>query len=152
MPGGKGKIKPEDGKQFSSEYQPDKEKWTEKESLRLLNDLINWMKESDENIFFEDFLFLSCNENDYAGSIYPALPAYLSNKYTSCLNLIEKARKIQEVKLKKFGSFDKLNSSIVKFLLSAEHGLTEKKEIDVKEVKEVTGYRFADGTVIDATK
>jgi len=28
MPGGKGNIKPKDGKQFSSEYQPE-EKWTE---------------------------------------------------------------------------------------------------------------------------
>ena len=34
MAGGRGKIRPEDGKKFSSEYQPE-EKWTEKKAIEL---------------------------------------------------------------------------------------------------------------------
>jgi len=62
MVGGKGNIKPEDGKQFSSEYQPEgKELWSEELSLLFLNDLIAWIKEEESNIFVEDFIFLSCD-------------------------------------------------------------------------------------------
>ena len=57
MAGGKGNIKPEDGKQFSSEYQPD-EKWTERKSLELGSDLIEWMKAAPTNIFWEEYLVI----------------------------------------------------------------------------------------------
>ncbi len=129
MPGGKGNIRPEDGKQFSSTYKP-AEKWTEEEALRLGNDLLVWMRAEDENIFFDDFLFLACDESKYAGKIYPQLPSYLASKFTSFSNLLEKARNIEKTKLKKYGAFDKLNASIVKFLLSAEYGLSEKQAIE----------------------
>ena len=33
-----------------------------------------------------------------------------------------------------------------------KRGYIEKQELQIEEVKEVTGYRFADGTVMDATK
>ena len=60
MTGGKGNIKPEDGKQFSSEYQP-QEKWTEIKALKVGNDLIEWLQGEDENIFYEEFLYLHSN-------------------------------------------------------------------------------------------
>ena len=106
------------------------EKWTEEMAVNFGNEMINWLLSADENIFFEEFIFLIAPQlEEYSGiSILASTPAYLSNKYERFSKLLGKARKIQELKLKKFGSFDKLNSSIVKFLLSAEHGLTEKRE------------------------
>lgn len=127
MPGGKGNIRPEDGKQFSSEYKP-AEKWTEDHALRLADDLLKWMKAEDENIFFDEFLYLSCDESKYPGKIYPDLLGYLGRKFSSFLERLEQARNIEKIKLKKYGAFDKLNASIVKFLLSAEYGLSEKSE------------------------
>ena len=37
-------------------------------------------------------------------------------------------------------------------IIARDLGLKDSHDVDVKEVKEVTGYRFADGTVMDATK
>jgi FMN phosphatase YigB (HAD superfamily) len=122
MPGGKGNIKPEDGKQFSSEYQPE-EKWTEEKALQLGNDLIDWMKNNEINMFWEEYLVM---ERD----LYPELIAYLSNKFTSFLKLIGKAKKVQEIKLKKYGTADKLNATITKFVLINEHGWKDKQETE----------------------
>ena len=47
MPGGKGNIRPKDGKQFSKDYQPP-EKWTEKIAEQLGKELITWLKETDD--------------------------------------------------------------------------------------------------------
>jgi len=121
MPGGKGNIKPEDGKQFSSEYQPP-EKWTEKRALKLGDDLITWQKTNHDNMFFEEFLFL---EKD----LYPELISYLCEKFTSFSKLIEKSKKIQEIKLKKYGTADKLNASMTKFVLINNHNWKEKTEL-----------------------
>lgn len=129
MPGGKGNIKPSDGRQFSSEYQP-KEKWTEKKALELGNDLLNWLREKDTdnqdkgNIFYEEFLVI---ERD----LYPQLISYLSDKFTSFLNLIEKAKKIQEIKLYSYGVADRLNANMTKFVLINEHKkVSDNSKID----------------------
>jgi len=127
MPGGRGKIRPSDGKQFSSSYQP-KETWTEEEALRLGNDMIDWLKEKDEkgvdkgNIFYEEFLLV---ENNY----YPSLISYLRDKFTSFSNLLEKAKKIQEIKLKKYGVGDRLNATMTKFVLINNHDYVERQEL-----------------------
>ncbi|MBE9488997.1 MAG: hypothetical protein IMY67_01765 [Bacteroidetes bacterium] len=123
MPGGKGNITPKDGKQFSSEYQP-KQKWTEKKALKVGHDLIKWLKAEEENIFFEEFLYI---ENDY----YSDLIGYLGRKFTSFLELINKAKKIQELKLVKFGVFDKLNATMTKFTLINNHDWKEKTQSDL---------------------
>lgn len=123
MPGGKGRIRPEDGKQFSSSYQPE-EKWTEEKSLKLGQELIIWMKKDPVNIFWEDFLYI---ENDY----YSDLIRYLSNKFTSFYELIEKAKKIQEIKLKKYGTADSLNAAMTKFVLINEHNWRDKHETEL---------------------
>lgn len=129
MPGGKGNINGNDGKRFSSEYQPE-EKWTEQAALELGKELIGWLKEKDEdgedkgNIFYEEFLVI---ENDY----YPDLVGYLSEKFSSFFDLIKKAEKIQELKLQKYGVGDRLNSSMTKFVLANKHGWKEKQEINL---------------------
>ena len=128
MLGGKGNIKPSDGKQFSSDYQP-QEKWTEKRALDLGNELIQWLKEVDEegndkgNMFFMEFLVI---EKD----LYEDLIEYLSKKFTSFSELIKKAKKIQEIKLVKYGVGDRLNSSMTKFCLINNHDWKDKTEID----------------------
>lgn len=118
MAGGKGKIKPEDGKQFSSDYQP-KEKWSEKRATDLGSELIDWLNAEDENVFFQEFLIIN-------KKLYPDITRYLCNKYSSFYELIETAKKIQEIKLVKFGVFDKLNSTMTKFVLINHHEYTDK--------------------------
>ena len=128
MPGGKGNIKPEDGKQFSKEYQP-KEKWTEKQAVKLGEELIEWITETDENgkdkghFFFEEFLIVE-------KGLYREIIAYLSNKFTSFLKLINKAKEIQEIKLVKYGVLDNLNAHMTKFVLINHHNYADKQNID----------------------
>lgn len=145
MPGGKGNIKPEDGKQFGIGNKA-AEKWTEEAALKFGNDLLNWMKSEDENIFFDDFIYLQCDESKYSGEIYADLPAYLAKKFTSFFDILEKCRIIEKTKLKKFSAFEKLNPSIAKFLLSAEYGLSEKTDITSKgkELNSTTTIVFKD--------
>ena len=128
MPGGNKNIKPEDGKQFSKDYQPD-ESWTEKKALELGNQLLDWQKEVDKegndkgHIFWEEFFVI---KNDY----YPELPSYLSIKFSSFLKLLERAKKIQEMKLVKYGVADRLNASLTKFCLTNHHGYRDSQHID----------------------
>lgn len=133
MPGGKGNIKPSDGKQFSSEYQPP-EKWTKKKALELGNELIEWLTDTDEsgndkgNIFFEEFIVI-------VKGYYPDLTRYLCKKHTSFSELIEKAKKIQELKLYKYGISNALNAQMTKFVLINEHN----KVSDNSKVDHTTG-------------
>lgn len=124
MPGGRGNIRPEDGKQFSSEYQPP-EKWTKKKALDLGNELLLWLKDKENptNMFFEEFLII---EKD----LHPRTIAYLKEKFTSFCKLIEQAKKIQEIKLKKYGTADKLNAAMTKFVLINNHNWTDKQAIE----------------------
>lgn len=129
MPGGKGNIKPEDGKQFSSEYQP-QERWTENRAIQLGQDLIDWLKAVDENgmdrgnILVDEFLVIE-------KELYPELTSYLCKKFTSFFNLYEKAKRIQQTKLVKYGIGDRLNASMTKFTLINNHGWKDKKETDI---------------------
>lgn len=125
MPGGRGNIRPEDGKQFQKGNKA-AEKWTEERALKLGNDLIEWMNENDDNMFFEEFLLI---EKD----LYEEIISYLCKKFTSFLKLIKKAQKIQEIKLKKFGVQDRLNASMTKFTLINNHGWKDRIEQDVKQ-------------------
>lgn len=129
MPGGNKNIKPKDGKQFSSEYQPP-EKWTEKKALQLGKELLAWHKAKNENIFWEEFLYI---ENDY----YSQLLSYLCDKFSSFAKLIERAKKIQEIKLKKYGTGDKLNAAMTKFVLINEHNWRDKQELTGADGKDL---------------
>jgi hypothetical protein len=135
MPGGKGNIKPEDGKQFSSSYQP-REKWTEKKALELGLEMIEWLNEVDNeekdvgNILFEEFLVIK-------KGLYIDVISYLKGKFSSFLEIYEKAKKIQEIKITKYGLADRLNASMAKFILSATHKLSDKV-VDEKDDKDTT--------------
>ena len=107
------------------------EKWTEERALAFGKEMLGWMLSADDNVFFDEFIFLIAPElpNYEDVKITPDTPSYLAGKFKSFSELLERARKIQETRLRKGGVFDKLNASIVKFLLSAEHGLSEKSEL-----------------------
>lgn len=131
MPGGKGNIRPEDGKQFSSTYQP-QEKWTEEKAIELAEGLIRWFNEKDDNgndkgnIFWEEYIVI---EKD----LYPSVVSYLCNKFSSFSNLIEKAKKIQEIKLVKYGIADKLQPTMTIFVLKNHHNYRDKSEFTGKD-------------------
>lgn len=130
MPGGNKNIKPEDGKQFSKDYQP-AEKWTEEKALKVGNELLKWLKSEEEHIFFDEFLYI---EEDY----YPMLVTYLKNKFTAFSYLLQRAKKIQETKLMKYGVMDKLNASMTKFALINNHNWADKSEVKTTNInKEV---------------
>jgi len=121
MPGGKGNIKPEDGKQFSSDYTP-QEKWTEEIATDLGNKLIIWLNEEEGNMFYKEFLI---NNN-----LYGDLIGHLSKRFSSFSELIAKAKEIQEIKLVKYGVWDKLNASMTKFTLINNHNYSDKQVIE----------------------
>lgn len=129
MPGGYGKIGPEDGKKFSSTYQP-KPKWTKKIADQLAHDLIAWQKKDAINIFWEEFLVI---ERD----LHPNVIGYLRKKYSSFSDLLEQARKIQELKLQKYATADKLNAAITKFVLINKHGWRDKQEVTGADGKDL---------------
>lgn len=130
MPGGKGNIRPEDGKQFSSEYQP-KEKWTEENALALGREMIEWLNEIDDNgvdvgnILFEEFLVIK-------KGLYAEVISFLKEKFSSFLKLYKIAKKTQEIKLTKYGLNDKVNVNMAKFILAATHKLSEKSPEEEK--------------------
>ena len=113
------KRKKVNGKMFSKEYQPE-EKWTEEKALALGYELLEWMKQP-MNIFFEEFLII---ENDY----YAELIAYLSSKFPSFLKVIDRAKKIQELKLQKHATLKDTDTGMTKFILINRHDWKDKSE------------------------
>lgn len=105
------------------------EKWTLEDAMKIGEDLISWMKAKNEygedngNIFYEDFLIL---ENDY----YEELISYLCKKFDPFLKLIKKAKKIQELKLVKYGVADRLQAAMTIFVLKNNHGYKDKSEVE----------------------
>src|SRR5690606_28163159 len=99
------------------------QKWTEEEALKLGEELLSWMKEKPENVFFKEFLIY---ENDY----YEELTDYLSNKYESFLNVLKKAKKIQELKIVKLSSDNKLNPTMSIFCLKNLHDWRDRQDVD----------------------
>lgn len=96
------------------------EKWTEERALALGYELLEWMKQP-MNIFFEEFLII---ENDY----YAELIAYLSSKFPSFLKVIDRAKKIQELKLQKHATLKDTDTGMTKFILINRHDWKDKSE------------------------
>ena len=119
------------------------EKWTEDKAIKLGNDLINWLtkknkdNEENSNIFFEEYLVI---ERGY----YEEVTSYLCKKFKPFLNLIKKAKKIQELKLIKFGIADRLQPAMTIFVLKNHHDYKDKKEItqDINFKDKITGITF----------
>jgi hypothetical protein len=131
MPGGKGNIHQSDNPKPFQKGNQAAAKWTEEDALMFVDELIAWMKLEDENIFFMEFILLVCDKSKYKAKITHDTPSYLAKKYTTFSERLCEAKEIEKLKLKKFGAFDKLNSNVVRFLLSAEFGLSEKTKTDL---------------------
>ena len=119
------------------------EKWTEEIALDLADELIEWMKKEDANIFYEDFLYI---EKD----LYKDLITYLCTKFPKSFALkIKRAKKIQEIKLKKLGVLDQLNSAMTRFTLINNHGWKDRIESNVEQtVKTEIDYSKLDAGTI----
>ena len=128
MPGGKGNIRPSDNPKPFKKGNKAAEKWTEELALKFGNSLIIWMNKEDENVFFEEFIYM--NKHEEFPKITTDTPSYLASKYSTFSDLLTIAKKIEEFTLKKFSAFNKLNPQICKFLLSAQYGYTEKTSTD----------------------
>lgn len=98
------------------------EKWTEEELLEVGNKLLIWMQKPD-NVFFEKFLLLEFD-------IYGSFLATYKNKYQSFSKLIEKAKKLQEMKMCEGGLKKDFDSAITKFCLINNHGYTSERTIN----------------------
>jgi len=105
--------------------------WTEKESLRLARDLKEWLLADDENIYLNKFLLTVAEPGNYKGKIYKDLFPYLGKRYPKFKIEYEMCQAIEEMKLCDLATHDKVNVQMAKFILSANHGYTEKSEIEV---------------------
>lgn len=137
MPRGKNTIRPEDNPKPFKQGNKAAEKWTEENALQLGDELIEWLtdKSKPQNVFFEEFLII---EKDLNTKII----SYLSNKFSTFSNLLEKAKKVQELKLLKLGLDNKLNPTLTKFVLTNHHDYKERKEESLTgqiNVNQITG-------------
>jgi hypothetical protein len=99
-------------------------KWTEEKILQLGEELIEWLKADEDNIWFERFLY---EEKD----LYPQLIGEMKDKYPKFAELIKKAKKIQEGKIVD-GSFKhSLNPTMAIFVLKNHYQYTDKQQTDI---------------------
>lgn len=102
------------------------EKWSEEEAIKLGNELIEWMNQRIDNVFFEDFFVIE-------KKLYPNVYNRLMERHTPFARLIEMAKKIQEIKISKGCLTNEYNGSFGKFFLSANHGMSEKSITEVEQ-------------------
>lgn len=106
------------------------EKWTEEAALKIVNDLIKWLKpdvvgemdQNEANIFVKDFLLF------HTEGITRNQIQKLRKKYESFDALYARAREMQEVKLIKLGIGDRTNAQLTKLFLVNNHGYRDKIE------------------------
>lgn len=118
------------------------EKWTEEIALELGNKLLAWMKASPSNIFFDKYLILHQDLDD--DIIY-----YLAKKFDSFKKIKDKAKRIQEVRIKDGAINKTLSEGFSKFYLICKH-----RDQDFKESKDlnVGGQKDNPVQVVDFSK
>ena len=97
-------------------------KWDEEKALEIGKGLLAWLKEKEENIFFEEYLLHK--------GLYKQIIHDLRKKYKVFSELIKEAEAWQEMKINKNASFKKLDSNYSKFFMSSRHNYREKSELD----------------------
>ena len=111
--------------------QPDNtnaEKWTEDLALNMANELMAWMRDKPQNIFYKEFFHIN---NNY----HPNLISNLAAKFKSFSELIKMAKVMQEVKLQRHGRG--LGSAMAIFSLKNNHGFRDKVDHTTND-KEIT--------------
>lgn len=102
-------------------------KWTEEKAIELAEKLIAWMKESENNFMFKDFLF----EHD----LYVDLVADLSRKYPRFADYIARAKEIEAHRIQKYALANKLNPGMAQWILAVHHNQhnIQKQEVTGKD-------------------
>ena len=98
--------------------------WTEEKVLELGEDLITWLKASDENVWFERFLY---EEKD----LYPQFISEMRDKYPKFAELIKRAKKIQEGKIVDGTFKHQLNPTMAIFVLKNHYQYTDKTQTEL---------------------
>ena len=98
--------------------------WTEEKILELGQELIDWLKVDEENIWFERFLY-------EVKDLYPQLISEMTNKYPKFAELIKKAKKIQESKLVDGTLKMGLNPTMAIFVLKNHYQYTDRTQTDI---------------------
>ncbi len=96
--------------------------WTEAKAMDLAIELLEWYKEESKEgqsrIFFQEFLL--------GKDIYADVVAYLSGKYPSFSEVIKRAKQWQELRLIKWGTYNKTNTAVTIFMLKNHHGYRDE--------------------------
>lgn len=89
-------------------------KYTEAEMLSIAEECREWLLAQVDHIFVDEFLFIhqKIQPNDYKWMLQN------SEKFTEIIN---HCNQIEETKLKKYGSSDQLNASVVNKILVNKH-------------------------------
>lgn len=98
--------------------------WTEEKILQLGEELIEWLKEDEDNVWFERFLF---EKKD----LYPQLIGEMKAKYPKFAELLKKAKKIQENKLVDGTLKHSLNPTMAIFVLKNHYQYTDKQQTEI---------------------
>ena len=99
-------------------------KWTEEKVILLGEELINWLKLDDDNVWFEKFLY---EEKD----LYPQFISEMRDKYPKFSELIKRAKKIQESKLVDGTLKHSLNPTMAIFVLKNHYQYTDKQQTEI---------------------
>ena len=99
-------------------------KWTEEKVILLGQELIDWLKLDDDNVWFEKFLY---EEKD----LYPQFISEMRDKYPKFSELIKRAKKIQESKLVDGTLKHSLNPTMAIFVLKNHYQYTDKQQTEI---------------------
>ena len=98
--------------------------WTEEKIMELGYELLEWLKESEDNVWFERFLY---EEKD----LYPQLIGEMTAKYEKFAELIKRCKKIQEGKIVDGTFKHNLNPTMAIFVLKNHYQYTDKIQQDI---------------------
>jgi hypothetical protein len=98
--------------------------WTEEKVLQLGEELIEWLKADEDNVWFERFLY-------EVKDLYPQLIGEMRDKYPKFAELIKKAKKIQENKLVDGTLKHSLNPTMSIFVLKNHYQYTDKQQTEI---------------------
>lgn len=91
--------------------------WDYDKAMALGEGLLEWLQ-VEENIFFEEYLL--------SQDLYRDIVKYLSDKFEDFSSIIKKAKEIQELKIRKYGMSNQVNTTMAIFLLKCNHKYNDK--------------------------
>jgi len=98
--------------------------WTEEKIMELGYELLEWLKASEDNVWFERFLY---EEKD----LYPQLIGEMTAKYEKFAELIKRCKKIQEGKIVDGTFKHNLNATMAIFVLKNHYQYTDKTQTEL---------------------